>query len=176
MFLTALIYVDDIILAGNNSEFMTKIKEYLDQTFSIKDLGTLKYFLGVEVARSPEGIVLSQRKYTFDILQETKMQNNRPSGFLMEQNCNLRTDSNDPDTDATRYRKLLGKLLYLTITRPDITYAVNTLCRFMTAPKQIHMDALERILRYLKTTPGPGILLPSKGELQLQAYCDADVH
>lgn len=174
VFLTALIYVDDVILAGNDLQVMTKVKKQLDQSFSIKDLGTLKYFLGIEVARSAEGIVLSQRKYTLDILKETKMENSRPSAFPMEQNCNLKVKEDEPDSDASRYRSLLGKLLYLTITRPDIQYAVNTLCQYMNSPKRVHMDAAERILRYLKTTPGQGILLTSKGNLKLQAYCDAD--
>lgn len=92
----------------------------------------------------------------------------------MEQNCNLLVSDTDPDTDAARYRKLLGRLLYLTITRPDITYVVNTLCQFMSKHKQIHMVAAESILQYLKITPGQEIFLPSKGDLQLQAFCDAD--
>lgn len=142
VFLTALIYIDDVILAGNNLDSITEVKRYLDQTFSIKDIGILKYFLGIEVARSAKGIVLSQRKYTLDILHETKMENSRPSKFPMEQNCNLRVKEDDPDTDASRYRRLLGRLLYLTITRPDITYAVNILCQFMNTPKQIHMEAV----------------------------------
>lgn len=141
IFITALIYVDDVILAGDNLEFMNKVKEYLDKKLSIKDLGVLKYFLGIEVTRTKTGIVLSQRKYVLDILKETKMEECRPSRFPMEQNCNLRPNDTDPNADPTRYRRLLGRLLYLTVTRPDITYAINTLCQFMTAPKQTHMDA-----------------------------------
>lgn len=102
------------------------------------------------------------------------MEECKPSKFPMEQNCNLRPNDADPDANPTRYRRLLGRLLYLTVNRPDITYAVNTLCQFMTAPKQTHVDAADRILRYLKMTPGQGILLPKEGSLSLQAYCDAD--
>lgn len=83
-------------------------------------------------------------------------------------------NSNDPGTDAARSRRLLGRLLYLTITRPDITYAVNTLSQFVSAPKQIHMDVVDRILRYLKMTPGQGILLSGSSNLKLEAYCDPD--
>lgn len=75
------------------------------------------------------------------------MQNCRPSKFAMEHNCNLRVSVEDPKIEATRYRRLLGRLLYLTVTGPDITYAVNTLCQFMIAPRQVHMDVVERILR-----------------------------
>lgn len=169
-----MIYVDDVILAGNDKEFMQHVKRYLDKEFSIKDLGPLKFFLGIEVARSQQGIVLNQRKYTLDILKETGMQGCRLSKLPMKQNCNVRVNDDDPNADATRYRRSLGRLLYLTVTRLDITYVVNTLCQFMTTPKQIHMDAVERVLRYLKTTPGQGILLPSNGDLKLEAYCDVD--
>ncbi|XP_020229073.1 uncharacterized protein LOC109810098 [Cajanus cajan] len=102
------------------------------------------------------------------------MQGCRPSKFPMEQNCKLQASDDEQDTDVTRYRRLVGRLLYLTVTRPDITYAVNTLCQFVTTPKQRHMDAVERVLCYLKSTPGQGILLKSGAELRLEAYCDAD--
>lgn len=98
----------------------------------------------------------------------------RPSKFPMEQNCNLMINDNDLAIDATRYRRLLGRLLYLTVTRPDITYAINTLCQYMSNPKQVHMDAAERVLRYLKTTPGQGIIFSSTNDLKLRAFCDAD--
>lgn len=166
--------MDDVILGGNNKGVMQWVKNYLDKKFSFKDLGLLKYFLGIEVARSSHCIVLSQRKYVLDILKEMGMQACRPSKFPMEQNCNLKGDSNAPIIDVMRYRRLVGRLLYLTVTRPKITYAVNTLCQFMTAPKQVYMDAVERVLRYLKSTPGQGILLSSSGELKLESYCDAD--
>lgn len=135
VFLIALIDVDDVILAGNDLEFMQKVKGFLEKAFNMKDLGPLKYVLGIEVARSQQGIVLSHRKYTMDILQETKMQECRPSKFPMEHNCKLRANEDEPAADASRYRRLLGRLLYLTVTRPDVTYAVNTLCQFMSSPK-----------------------------------------
>lgn len=92
----------------------------------------------------------------------------------MEQNCNFPVNDNDLEVDATQFRRLLGRLLYLNVTRPNITYAVNTLCQYMASPRQTHMDAVERILRYLKITPGQGIFLSSQNNLQLKAYCDAD--
>ncbi|CAH9124536.1 unnamed protein product [Cuscuta epithymum] len=88
----ALIYVDDVLLAGNDTSHISTVKEYLDKNFSIKDLGKLKYFLGIEVARSPESFVLSQRKYTLDILEESGFLASRPSSFPMEQNLKLRPD------------------------------------------------------------------------------------
>ncbi|OMO75305.1 Integrase, catalytic core [Corchorus capsularis] len=173
-FLTALIYVDDVILAGNNGDKIQEIKSYLNDKFDIKDLGPLKYFLGIEVARSPAGIVLSQRKYVLDILEESGMQGCKPSAFPMEHNHKLRADSNGTIIDAAQYRRLVGRLLYLTVTRPDLTFAVNVLSQFVSAPRQEHMDAALRVLRYLKKAPGQGILLSAEGDLFLTAYCDAD--
>lgn len=126
----ALIYVDDMILAGNNVNKIAYVKGYLDKLFSIKDLGPLKYFLGIEVARTKDGIVLSQRKYTLDILdilEESGLQGGRPSEFPMEQNLRLSNEDDSPHVDALCYRRLIGRLLYLTVTRPDIQFAVNYL-------------------------------------------------
>lgn len=151
-----------------------KTKRYLDSKFSIKDLGPLKYFLGIEVARSSEGFVLSQRKYTLDILEESGLQGSRPSYSPMEQNLKLQKDDDSPLANATQYRRLIGRLLYLTVTRPDIVYSVNQLSQFLSNPHQSHFDAAIRILRYLKMTPGQGLFLPANGSLNLEAYCDAD--
>ncbi|KAL4586016.1 hypothetical protein LXL04_010646 [Taraxacum kok-saghyz] len=174
VFVTALIYVDDVIKAGNDLSKIEHTKQHIDQQFSIKDLGTLKYFLGIEVARTAEGLVLSQRKYTLDILQDSGMEGCRPSKFPMEQNLQLDRCSSSPKIDASRYRRLVGRLLYLQATRPDIAYSVNMLSQFVEDPREPHMAAAYRVLRYLKTTPGQGILLARDGGLDLQAYCDSD--
>lgn len=101
VYVAALIYVDDVILAGNSDEKIQRVKKYLDEKFSIKDLGPLKYFLGIEVARACDGIVLSQRKYTLDILEESGLQGGRPSSFPMEQNLRLDTGVDSPPVDAS---------------------------------------------------------------------------
>ncbi|CAH9133803.1 unnamed protein product, partial [Cuscuta epithymum] len=170
----ALIYVDDVILAGNDITHINEVKGYLDTAFSIKDLGKLKYFLGIEVARSPEGFVLSQRKYTLDILEESGLLAGRPCSFPMEQNLKLRPNDGSPPVDASSYRRLIGRLLYLTVTRPDIVYSVSQLSQFLNNPRQTHLDAAIRVLRYLKQTPGQGIFLSSENDSTLKGYCDAD--
>ncbi|KAI3680226.1 hypothetical protein L2E82_50551 [Cichorium intybus] len=174
VFVAALIYVDDVIVVGNDMSMIQYTKAQLHERFSIKDLGTLKYFLGIEVARTKEGLVLSQRKYTLDILEDSGLQGCRPSGFPMEQNLKLDKGEEEQKVDANKYRRLIGRLLYLQATRPDITYSVNVLSQFVSDPRQNHMDAATRVLRYLKSTPGQGILLPRKGGLKLVSYCDAD--
>ena len=148
-------------------------KSYLQQCFKLKDLGALKYFLGIEAARSSQGLFLSQQKYTLDILYECGMLGAKPTFFPMEQKTRLTTGSDAPISNPSQYRRLIGRLLYLTITRPDITYAMDILSQFIQDPRQGHWDAAIRVLRYLKSSPGRGILLPAKNTLQMSVYCDS---
>ncbi|XP_076888387.1 uncharacterized protein LOC143538804 [Bidens hawaiensis] len=117
-------------LVGNNGTKIQDTKGKLDQRFSIKDLGNLKYFLGIEVARTTEGLILSQRKYVLDILEDSGLQGCRPSSFPFEQNLKLDKREDEPKVDAGQYRRLVGRLLYLQVTRPDIAYSVNILSQF----------------------------------------------
>ena len=174
IFVVALIYVDDVVIVGNNAKKIESTKANLHTQFSIKDLGSLKYFLGIEVSRTKEGLVLSQHKYTMDILNDSGMLGCRPSRFPMEQNLKLDKGDNENRVDANMYRRLIGRLLYLQATRPDITYSVNILSQFVSDPKQPHWDATLRVLRYLKTIIGQGILLPNDGSTNLVAYSDSD--
>ncbi|CAL8075035.1 unnamed protein product [Prunus armeniaca] len=141
--------------------------------FRIKDLGDLKYFLGIEVSRSKHGIFLSQRKYALEILKDAKLLGAPPVDFPMEKGLKL-SDKGELLKDLAHYRRLIGRLIYLTITRPDITYSVHVLSRFMHAPRKPHMEAALRILRYLKKSPGQGILLSSHNDLTLHAFCDSN--
>ncbi|KAM0044971.1 putative RNA-directed DNA polymerase [Helianthus debilis subsp. tardiflorus] len=170
----ALIYVDDVIIVGNDLHKIKTTKSELHQRFTIKDLGTLKYFLGIEVARTKEGLVLSQRKYTLDILRDMGLEGCRPSSFPMEQGLKLDKGEDEQRVNAGQYRRLIGRLLYLQATRPDIAYSVNVLSQFVGDPRQPHLDAATRVVRYLKTTLGQGILLPKGGGTQLVTYCDSD--
>lgn len=169
-----LLYVDDMIITGNNEEAISKLKKILNGRFRIKDLGPLKYFLGVEVARSKAGISICQRKYTLDILEEAGLLGVKPTKVPMEPDLVLTTTGSDALKEPSRYRRLIGKLIYLTITRPEITYAVNTLSQFMQEPKLHHLKAAHRLLQYLKEAPGQGLLFSSQNQLNLIGYCDAD--
>ena len=173
-FLALLIYVDDVILAGNNLQDIENTKLFLSKQFKLKDLGQLKYFLGIEVARSRHGISLSQRKYALEILDDAGFLGVKPSRFPLEQNVSLTQSDGKLLEDGSTYRRLIGRLLYLTITRPDLTYAVHILSQFMDKPRQPHLDAAYKVLKYIKQTLGQGILLPSTSSLQLRAFCDAD--
>jgi len=138
-----LVYVDDIILAGDNLKSITHFTKLLDQTFSIKDLGILKFFLGLEVARSSHGIHLCQRKYVLDILSDSGMLGSRPASTPMDYSTRLSASLGTPlsETTASSYKCLIGRLIYLTNTRPDITHAVQQLSQYMANPTSTHSQA-----------------------------------
>lgn len=140
----------------------------------MKDLGKLKYFLDIEVARSKEGIFLSQRKYALDIVAETGLLGSKPATIPIEPNYKLALVDGPSLPKPESYRQLVGRLIYLTFTRPELSYVVHILTQFMKSPRQGHMDAALRVARYLKGTPSQGKLLRSDSSLQINAYCDSD--
>lgn len=172
--LHVLVYVDDLIISGSTRELIAEFKEYLSTCFHMKDLGISKYFLGIEVALGPTGIYLCQRKYVLDILTETGLLAAKPVSFPLEQNHKLALDDSEYLTDVKQYRRLVGKLIYLSNTRPDLAYSIHVLSQFMHKPRKTHWEAAVRVVRYLKGTLGQGILLRADTELQLTAWCDAD--
>ncbi|KAK2969573.1 hypothetical protein RJ640_003580 [Escallonia rubra] len=153
-FTAILIYVDDILLTGNDLQEIERLKKFLLKRFRIKDLGDLKYFLGIEFSRSKKGIFMSQRKYALDILQDSGLLGVRPDKFPMEQILKLTPTDGILLSDQTKYRRLVGRLIYLTVTRPDIVYSVRTLSQFMHEPRKPHWDAAIRILKYIKDWGG----------------------
>lgn len=141
-----LVYVDDLIITGDYEEEILQTKENLSVRFQMKELGQLKHFLGLEIDRTQEGIFLCQQKYSRDLLRWSQ----------------------------TMYRQLVGSLIYLTLTRPDISYPVGVMSRYMQNPKKSHLEAVRRILRYVKNTLDYGVLYKKGGDCKLTGYCDAD--
>ncbi|XP_024172060.1 uncharacterized mitochondrial protein AtMg00810-like [Rosa chinensis] len=173
--LTALIiYVDDMIVIGDDQEEAKKLEDYLSSEFKMKDLGGLKYFPGIELARSEEGIFLSQRKYVLDSLTEIGMLAWKPADTLMEQNRKLGEYLNQVPANKETYQRLDGRLMYLSCTHPDIAYAVSVVSQFMHSPSEAHMNVVYRILSYLKSTRGKGIMFSNNGHLEVLGYTDAD--
>ena len=145
-----LVYVDDLIITGDNIEEIRQTRENLSIRFQMKELGELRHFLGLELDRTKEGIFLCQEKYTKDLLQRFGMLDCKPISMPMEMNAKLCAHEGKNLEDATMYRQLVGSLIYLTLTRPDISFAVGVVSRYMQSPKKPHLEAVQRILRHVK--------------------------
>ena len=166
-FIALLVYVDDILIASNDVHVVEELKVFLDQEFKLKDLGNLKFFLGLEVARSDKRISLRQRKYALEV-KDVGMTGCKPNKVPMEQNLKLSKYHGELLPDLGVSRRLVGKLLYLTITKLDITYSVHKLSQFMFKPRKPHLDVAYKVLQYLKGSLGQGILLSSRSDLHLK--------
>ncbi|RVW39236.1 Retrovirus-related Pol polyprotein from transposon TNT 1-94 [Vitis vinifera] len=171
---TLIIYVDDMIITGDDIEEISRLQGQLATEFEMKNLGGLKYFLGIEVTRSKQGIFLSQRKYVLDLLSEVGLLDCKPAETPIVQNHKLGEYSDHLPTNKERYQRLVGKLIYLSHTRPDIAYVVSIVSQFMYCPSEDHMDAVIQILHYLKSSPGKGLMLSKNNHLNIEGYTDAD--
>ncbi|GAU23069.1 hypothetical protein TSUD_183680 [Trifolium subterraneum] len=172
-FTVILVYVDDLVLGGTDEHEVVVVKTLLHNKFSINDLGVLKYFLGFEVARTKQGISLCQRKYTFGLLSDAGLLGTKLCSTPMQPHQQLHKTSGTILSDSA-YRRLVGRLLYLTHSRPEISYAVSKLSQFLSAPTNEHMLAGLHVLKYLKTNPGKGLYFRSDSSLQVKGFCDSD--
>ena len=152
------VYVDDIVLIGSDHHDIFQIKQHICHNFQIKDLGKLRYFLGIEVAQSNHGIVISQRNYALDLLEETELLNSKSVETPIDPNAKLLPSQGELLSDSEKYTKLVGKLNYLTVTRPDISFAVSVVSQFLNSPCVDHLNAVTRILKYIKGSPRKGLL------------------
>ena len=167
------VYVDDIIITGSDDVEVAATKAYLAQHFITRDLSPPRYFLGLEIAYRQGQMSICQRKYVLDILEETGMLGCKPASSPMEQNVDWWDNATALLEDASIYRRLVGKLIFLTVTRPDISYAVSILSQFMQAPRTIHLEGVYRLLAYLKRAPGKCLLYRRQGHLHIEAYSDS---
>lgn len=172
-YVALLVYVDDIIITGSNEKGITDLKQLLSNEFKLKDLGNLGYFLGLEIAKSTEGIFVSQRNYTLQLIEDVGLLGAKPKSTPMEPRVNLCANGDDYK-DPSQYRRLVGRLLYLNITRPDITFAVQQLSQYMSTPKVQHFNATTHLIKYLKGSPGQGIFFSSSSSIHLKGFCDSD--
>ncbi|CAJ2652014.1 unnamed protein product, partial [Trifolium pratense] len=169
-----LLYVDDIILTSSSEGLRQSIISLLASEFAMKDLGPLSYFLGIAVTRHTGGLFLSQRKYAEEIIERAGMTYCKPTTTPVDTKAKLSVSCGSPFKDPTLYRSLAGALQYLTFTRPDISYAVQQVCLHMHDPKDGHMNALKRILRYIQGTLDYGLHLFKSSISGLVSYTDAD--
>ncbi|XP_072149133.1 retrovirus-related Pol polyprotein from transposon RE2 isoform X2 [Setaria viridis] len=171
-----LIYVDDIIVASSSPEGTKQLLKALKSDFALKDLGELHYFLGIEVSKINNGILLSQSKYSNDILKRTSMVNCKPCStpIFITEKLSAYEGTTLSAEDATRFRSIVGALQYLTLTRPDIAFAVNKVCQFLHKPTTIHWKAVKRILRYIRFTVALELgIIRSRSSL-VSGFSDAD--
>ncbi|XP_015168762.1 uncharacterized mitochondrial protein AtMg00810-like [Solanum tuberosum] len=168
------IYVDDVILTGTDLEEINSLKSFLHDQFKIKDLGRLHYFLGLEILYRPDGVLISQRKFTTDLLKEFDSFDCKVAASPLDCTEKLKATDGKLLSDPTYYRKLIGKPNFLTNTRMDIAYSVQHLSQFMQTPREPHLKAGYHVLRYLRQDPTIGIFISNKPDLTVSAYCDSD--
>ena len=173
-FLALIVYVDDLLITSTHEHLLVQVKSFLDSAFSIKDLGHAHFFLGVEIACHSRGMYLSQRKYILNLIGDIGLTVARPTSTPRPPGSKLAVDDNPLFEDLERYLHLVGQLLYLNFTRPDITYGVQQLGQFVSASHRSHWDAAMHLLRYLKGTLSRGLFYLVASSLLLQVFSDAD--
>jgi histone deacetylase 1/2 len=171
-----LIYVDDIIVTSSSDHAITCLLRDLNENFAIKDLGDLHYFLGIEVNRTPNGLILTQEKYARDLVAKVGMNGCKatPTPLSSTEQLSLYDGTPLGPEDSTQYRSIVGALQYLTLTRPDLAFSVNKVCQFLHAPTTDHWTAVKRILRYVFDTLKVGITFARSSSTFLSAFSDAD--
>jgi histone deacetylase 1/2 len=173
-----LVYVDDIIITGSSANLIQQLIHKLNSEFSLKDLGKLDYFLGIEVHHSSFGsLLLTQTKYIRDLLTKANMANANSMASPMASSTKLTKFGSNYVSDPNFFRSIVGGLQYVTITRPEISYSVNKVCQFLSSPLEEHWKAVKRILRYLQGTLHHGLLIKpasTSEHMSLVGFCDAD--
>ncbi|MCH83109.1 copia-type polyprotein [Trifolium medium] len=154
----ACVYVDDLIVTGNSQTLISVFKKSMKQKFAMSDLGKMKYFLGVEVCQTDEGIFIHQMKYAYEILSRFGMENCNAVSSPIVIGCKLVKNEGGKASDALSYKQMVGSLMYMLATRPDLAFSVCLVARFMERPTEMHVAAIKRIMRYVKGTIGFGLL------------------
>lgn len=172
--LLILVYVDDILITGDDSAMIHQLIKDLHFQFALKTLGPVSYFLGLEVFRDATGLYLYQHKYIMDLLERTHMLDSSSQPTPMCPSVKLTVDAGVPLEDSTPYRQVVGALQYLTLTRPDISFAVNKLSQYLKTPTSVHWSACKRVLRYLAGTSTLGLHFRPGSSLALESFADAD--
>ncbi|GAU48601.1 hypothetical protein TSUD_179830 [Trifolium subterraneum] len=168
------VYVDGIIFGATNEKMCEDFSNLMQSEFEMSMMGELGFFLGLQIKQQEDGIFISQEKYVNDLLKKYKMNEAKIMSTPMHPSTSLDKDEKGKDVSEKEYRGMIGSLLYLTASRPDIVFAVGFCARFQTSPKESHLIAVKRIFRYLVGTPDVGLWYKKGSHFDLQAYCDAD--
>lgn len=167
------IYVDDLFVTGTSIKIIKQFKEDMSKRFEMSDLGKLTYYLGIEVIEGADGIKIKQESYSQGILADNKMDSCNMAHVPMEENLKLSKAEDEPEIDATEYKRVIGCLRYLLHTRPDPSFAVGVLSRYMQSPRVSHGQAIKHILRYVRGTTDFGIFFPRNGSRKISGYSDS---
>ncbi|KAK8936156.1 hypothetical protein KSP39_PZI014125 [Platanthera zijinensis] len=168
------IYVDDIIFGSTKNNLCKKFAKLMQGKFEMSSMGELKFFLGLQVRQTDDGLSISQSKFTKELIKKYGMESSSTMRTPMGTSMPICKDEAGKPVDESLYRGIVGSLLYLTASRPDIMYATCVCARYQACPKESHYTAVKRILRYLKGTPNLGLWYPRNRDFQLTGYSDAD--
>lgn len=168
------LYVDDLIFTGNDECLFREFKQSMMKEFEMTDLGEMKYFLGTEVTQSAGGIFICQKKYAQEVLERFKMNDCNPVQIPIVPGTKITRDVEGVKIDSTYYKQMVGSLMYMTATRPDLMYAVSLISRFMEAPTELHHQAIKKTLRYLKGTINYGMFYKKSEGKELVSFSDSD--
>ncbi|GJX48210.1 putative ribonuclease H-like domain-containing protein [Tanacetum coccineum] len=168
------VYVDDIIFGSTKKSLCTDFEQIMHKRFQMSSMGELTFFLGLQVKQKEDGIFISQDKYVGEILKKFGFSSVRTANTPMETNKVLTKDEDGEDVDVHLYRSMIGSLMYLTSSRPDIMFSVCACSRFQVQPKVSHLNAVKRIFRYLKGRPNLGLWYPKDSPFILEAFSDSD--
>lgn len=168
------VYVDDLIYTGDDEDMLSSFKRSMMKAFEMTDLGKMRFFLGIEVSQQSNGIFICQKKYAVEVLKRFGMFESNEVNSPIIPGCKLNKDEHGIKIDESYYKQVVGSLMYLTATRPDMMYSVSLISRYMANPTEFHLQAAKRILRYLKGTFDYGIMYKKGSSEELMAYTDSD--
>ncbi|GJW89435.1 retrovirus-related pol polyprotein from transposon TNT 1-94 [Tanacetum coccineum] len=168
------IYVDDIIFASTTPELCDQFSKIMCSKFKMSMMGKISFFLGLQISQSPRGIFINQSKYALESLKKYGMESSDPVDTPMVEKSKLDEDTQGKAVDPTHYRGMVGTLMYLTASRPDLTFVVCMCARYQAKPTEKHLHAVKRIFKYLRGTVNRGLWYPKDSSIALTAYADAD--
>ncbi|MCO5606667.1 hypothetical protein L7F22_060856 [Adiantum nelumboides] len=168
------IYVDDLIIGGDALEDAEHVKALLHKQFDMKDSGELRYFLGIEMIRNEGGVWLPQKKYGLDMLMKYGMADCKPILTPLDENLKFGIDEEEVLDDATMYRKIVGSLIYMMISRPYLSYAVGLVSLFMQPPRKPHSDAMRHIMSYVRATLDYSLFYDIGTQVQVHGFIDSN--
>ncbi|KAK2401717.1 putative mitochondrial protein [Trifolium repens] len=168
------IYVDDIIFGSTNASLCKNFSKLMQDEFEMSMMGELKFFLGIQINQGKDGTYIHQSKYTKELLKKFNLEDCKIMSTPMHPSSSLSKEEIGSKVDQKLYRGMIGSLLYLTASRPDILYSVCLCARFQSDPREPHLTAVKRIFRYLKGTTNLGLLYKKSLDSKLVGFCDAD--